>query len=61
MKLKELRKFVQLTECLDENTSISIDFCGYTADNDFIEFVEVIMDEDCDKILLGIQGDAYER
>lgn len=44
MKIKDLRRVIEILAPLDDDTSVNIDFGGFTMDNDFIESVEICND-----------------
>lgn len=56
MQLYELRKLIKVTESLNENTEVYIDFCGYTSDASWLESIEIVNDGERDTLNVGING-----
>lgn len=60
MQLKELRRLYKLTESLPDETSVNIDFCGYTSDDEYLSEILIRNDGDIDFVELNFSGYAYE-
>lgn len=59
MKIKDLRRVIEILAPLDDDTSVNIDFGGFTMDNDFIESVEICNDGESEYVNIGIGGKVY--